>query len=821
MTENNNSDFTLLQRKILHTAASNPDYSPRQLSEIVDCSESYARKISKGFTEEISNIIEFSGYNYTPSFGHPYSIFIPESFATYYQLSEGDILDLEFEIDNETVSVYGQLTYLSEEHLSHNSKEMQARAQGCYFAADELNEGNGAILDGISTIDDGRANLATDDEFRNFLGSIKTHFDNSISDSYFIVGAGILEIVYDKRDPTDLISTPFFNLEQKRFVECIQGEAPELVDVKLYTGEVSTPDDVYFTYYGDELSEVELECAKELLCEYGIFNSNWNYSIPNYNSLVGPTTTEETGPVVKVADNSLNIVPGIQQIIEFYRSDGSIFDGLDGDSIHQAIQNANPQFESLASHSRYTSDSEQLPIRQDGDSIYFIFDQVTLVLSAEGNHIVWSRPKGIDRIDKIVGAINEMIKSQLGLEQFKLRNSVGPEYHRVTEKDWVIDTNTLYHDHVADRPTSILHTIFPHRFFHESNIHISWATVFEMNKHPESGSGSKAANEQGFENLGILNTLETLGFLSVDVQKPPKRVVGNLGNGDVADMYILAYADTCEAHLITGDQSLLDLAKLSDKQAVGVSSLNSLTTPVNSGSSLDREISSKIGADLHTHQEILNELNNKINQEATVPQPESSRQLLDDPEAIIQSWCSEGKIVSYYSTTEDTVCYAQRESVDVVATKSVLEFLPDYVHSADEKYLTEPCLRQISDDITGIGDNQLPKIKLTVPSEYIVNNASSGKEPSEFNIGILDLCDAVNVEYQAKPALQVQDSLSSQILTVIEQNSQSEDPFLSSDDYLALCLAANSDSAHLLLPESKVGLWKFANLLGINVVTMQ
>jgi len=819
------SNLTDLQRSILHAIAANPDDSTAGISDKVGCSTSYVREVQNEYSNELEQMRALSSMDYLPSFAHPYSILLGRDSLEEYHLSEGDVLQLTFEINGVERTTYGKVELFEDGMLGPSSKELQARVYGSYFSTSELQESEFNGFDQFDTLDgdslDGCADLPTDTKLREFIQTVQSKLWGQVNNGVeLLIGVGILEIVHGERDPSSLINSPYFVLEDQHFPDYFENNGPKLVDVELYLGERSEPEEVYFTYYGEKLDTAQIEILREKILDIELFKSSWNYSLPGYRAVVGPTTTDPTSDIVRVSADSLEVVEGVERSAHYFTDNGTAFTGLDAEVVEDAIRSANPQFQSLASHTRYAGEVEGLPLRRDADQIFFLFDQVTLVLTAHGSHITWMSPIGIKYVEKIIRAVNDMIETQLELSGREMGDPQPPQYQRISQEDWAFDTNALYHDHVADQPTSILHTIFDHRFFHSSTIHVPWAVLFEMNKHPESGSASKATNEQGFQNLSMLKTLRDLEYLSLNVQTPPEKIHANIGNGDVADMLIFSYADSHDAQLVTGDESLANVSNLSDTPAVNISQLSRLSSPVESDEALDQEVFDRIGKDLNSHSEIMDELEETIDSGATLPAAETSNRPRHEPDDILQSWQTKGEILPYIRSGDGERCYAQCVDVTIIPTRSALDALPSFLDGSGE-LLTDDFLKQISDGVPSLNGGELPAISLLVPSEYIVEAAVSEQPPSESNSTILNIANAENIEYCTEPAALAEAALPSQVegSTAVEEPEVSEG-LLSWEDYLALCLATSRESAYLLVVDLEQGLWKFTNLFGIDAISL-
>jgi hypothetical protein len=810
-------DLTPLQRSIVHASASSPDASSATIASLVDSSASYVTEIQNEYAELIANLANLSDLSYLPSFAYPYSIILPESLIDDYQFEVGDVVELTFNVDGREETTFGTVAPYDDSMVGRSSPEMQARVFGSYFSLggiqDEIPE-----FEKFDCAEENKAELSTSDDFVSYLHSLNRHLHRQIdSGVQMFIGVGILEIVHGERDPNNLISSPYFILEKDRFPRYLADNGPELVDAHKYVGQIDEPDDVYFTYYGEELQPSQIESLRETILDVKCFKSTWNYSIPGYRAAVGPTTTDPTGEVIRVTEESLHIVEGKERNVQFLEADGTPTTGLTGDRIHDAILDANPTFESLVSHTRYSGEADGFPLRRDVDQIYILFDQVTLVLTANGDHLSWESPTGIDHVETIIDAVNGMIEGQLDVEDSRVQAADVQQPQRIQQDDWTFDTNSLYHDHTDDTPTSILNTIFSHRFFHDSTIHVPWAVLFEMNKHPDAGSATAATNEQGFENMSILSLLDTLDYLEIEVQTPPEEITVDLANGDVADMHVLAYTNQQDATLVTGDESLAELARLSDTPSFNIAQLDGLSSGVDDESSSE-DIFELIGSELVTHDEIVAEIDERQDTDTAAPIAESGTTSTRDAKSVLESWVSNDEVLPYVRSSDGERCYAHSQSITLVPTKAVVEDLPQYLDGSDD-FLTDEFLDPVANDVRSLAHSEFPSVTLVVPAEYIVENSVSKSAPGDFSRKLLNISHAENVEYDTQPAVRA--AASSSLQALLQNNVENgEDALLSWHDYVALCLTTALESAYLLLPDSNGETWKFTELLGVDTVTL-
>lgn len=817
MTQEAPPDLTSLQRSIVHASARSPDASSADIASNLDCSPSYVTEIQNEYEELIDALTDLSELSYLPSFAHPYSIILPESTIEKYQFEVGDVVELTFDVDGREETTFGTIAPFEDGMVGHSSPEMQARVYGSYVSLGRLHDET-TEFEQFNCIEEERAELSTSGDFHSFLQTLKGQLEKQMGSGVeMLLGVGILAIVHGERNPNALISSPYFVLETDRFSRYLINDGPELIDAHKQVGDVDEPDDVYFTYYGENLSQSQIESLRDTILDIECFKSTWNYSIPGYRAAVGPTTTDPTEEVIRVTADALHIVEGEERNVLFFDSDGDRFTDLTADTIHDAILDANPEFESGVTQTRYSDEAEGFPLRRDGNQIYLLFDQVTIVLTANGDHISWTLPDGIKHVETIIEAVNGMIKRQLDVHEYTAHSADGTRPERIDHSDWTFDTNALYHDHNGDTPTSILHTIFSHRIFHDSTIHIPWAVIFEMNKHPDEGSATAATNQQGFDNLSILTTLDRLDYLDVNVQSPPEEITVDLANGDVADMQVLAYSNQQDARLITGDESLEELARLSDTPAVNIAHLDVLSTAGDDESSYE-DIMERIGSELVTHSEVIAEIDDLLDTNTAVPLVESGGSSTRDADSLVDSWISNGDILPYTRSSDNELCYAPCEEVTIVPTRTVIDEFPQYLDSSDDS-VTDEFLTPIAEDILSFANDELPSVTLVVPAEYIVENTVSTSEPGNFSRKLLQISHADNVVYETQPAVRA--AASSSLQALLENSLENgEEALLSWDDYVAVCLTTALESAYLLLPDSDGEAWKFTELLGVDTVTL-
>lgn len=815
---------TQLQKRLIHLFASAENISGAEAGERVGSSTSYANNVRRKYSEAISRLADWDAPNYCPIFGDPYKIQIPSAVQKQLHLYDGDIAELEFEVGTDTNIVYGEVVDIDESYFGWDSPEFHARITGCYQTGSGIKDSDCEIFEDLPIRSDGKLDFKTFNDVRGFFININDQLSSSLKSSPIMIGCGLLEIASDKRVAGNLISTPQFNLERNDFIDYLTGNPPELTNISLYDGEVGSPDEVYFTYYGQDLSTTELQkSARDQILEQQYYQSDWNYALPGFQSIVGPTTVAETTELIEISEESLSLIPGLKQEIAIGPSGGrETPPQLTAEDVEEAIENANPRFSNLATQNRYSDESKALPTRIDNGSLVLIFDQVTVAITVDDDQLVWEYPSEIDNVIEIKKGINNIISDQLDLNLDK-SDPETPNSPRVTQDNWVIDTNVLYHDHTGNEPTSIVHSIFSHRFLYDSTIHLPWVVLYELNKHPDRGSASKSVNEQGFENLKSLNLLDEIEFLSVDYQRFPDDITTDVGLGDIADFYILKYAEEIDAHLISGDQSLLEITNATDIFSLNIGHLSTSSSP-SEDDKVKSDVIEQIGIKFDGHSEILSEIEHRSGSESVANPSESSHQLSDEPDEILSSYLDGETIISHAPPGNSELQYAQAHPIRIVLSASVAEFIDEYIRNFDgEKYLGTNLLREVRSQTVEMRAQELPYIDFIVPTEYVTLNMDDSDGPSDFNRNLLQLQHTINSDYTPRSAMQSE----SVINNLPDTRDTGTDPIWSDgnatiglQDYLGIGIASELDYGSILLPDPDENLQMYPKLLGCRVFTL-
>ncbi|WP_248898446.1 hypothetical protein [Haloplanus halobius] len=777
------SDIDENIRSVLRSA---PAVQDSVLSGEFDCSVDDVEQVRDEFDEDL-NISEL---DFGISFGHPYSISATERVLRTTNLSDGDVIQLVFESEGETNSAYGQVRRIPDDE-DWWEKELHAVAYGVYHCFDDVVDAYPDVFSGLTIAGDGTPEIDGQEEFQIFIEGIRAVTEDVCSTSGFIIGAGLMEIGTDDRHIDDLVETPLFKLERADFIDFLDGDRLNLVDWIYYEGDVDTPERVHFAYYGEPFGEDRLERARNAILEHDIYQADWNYTIPNFITLVGPTAIGTSSPVIEVTDENLEIIPGKQR--EAISQDGL---GVDFDWFEEYVSDigitniggspsSTPE-EHQAESDESVDEPPTVPHRVlDGDStIIFLFDPVNVVLHIEDDRLVWRYPDDIDVLRELVLQLTQDIESRLDI-QLNIQDAREPQQPSLPESDdWILDTNAFYHEIIENEPSSILHTIFPNDCFYKSRIHLPWIVPFEINKHPDRRGATKADIKQARTNIQHIKSLSELGFFDLEVDAPPDEIQVDVGQSDIADMHVLQYIQEEDQVLLTSDKDLQTISRLWDITVLDVSMLAEVPDTPTPDQQLREEVLNKIGTQYEYEVDILAAIRQHQNQQQTKDaQFEGSPRVSDETDNLEQ-WRRQGDVICgpeenppdeiqerITDDVEATLRYGQAAPVDLVPTpEAVREIHSEWITDSDHlRYeLLDNFKQQL--DLSGA---ELPIPTFHVPTQTVIAHADSGtREPSEMNKMLYKLRSLENADYSSE-SLRVDDTELSATITLAKENTWS------------------------------------------------
>jgi len=779
------SDITGNIKSVLRSAPAVPD---SVISDELDCSTDQVAQIRDEFDEDI----DMAELDFGISFGHPYSISAQEGMLRTSNLDDGEVIQLTFESEDETHSAYGQIRKIPDDDEDWWETELHAVAYGIYYCFDSVSDIYPDVFSGLTAASDGTPDIDGQEEFQIFIEGVEAVTNDVCGTNGFLIGAGLMEIGTDDRHIEDLVETPLFKLERNDFIDFLNGDRLDLIDWIEYSGDVDTPERVHFAYYGETFGEDRLERARNAILEYDIYQADWNYTIPQFITLVGPTAIGTSSPVIEVTDENLEIIPGKQREAISRSGLGVEFDWFEQYVSDIGITNIGDSSQTTPEEEQNEDSDDEPPtvphrILNEDSTIIFLFDPVNVVLHIEEDRLVWRYPDDIDVLRELVMQLTQDIESRLEI-QFDIQDAREPQQPSLPESnDWVLDTNAFYHEIIENEPSSILHTILPNDCFYDSRIHLPWIVPFEINKHPERRGATKADIKQARTNLNHIQFLDDLGFFDLEIDSPPNEIQVDVGHSDIADMHVLQYIQEDNQVLLTRDKDLQTISRLWDITVLDVSMLAEVPDAPTPDQQLREEVLNKIGTQYEYEPEILAAIRQHQSQQQTKDaQVEGAPRTSDETEDLEQ-WRRQrdvtrgpeenppeeipGRTSTESDDAEMPIRYGQAESVDLVPTpEAIREIHSEWISDSD--HLIYELLDHLKQQLN-LSGAELPIPTFHVPTQTVIAHAEpDSQEPSEMNKKIYKLGSLENARY-ASEALRVDDTELSAAITLAKENSWS------------------------------------------------
>jgi hypothetical protein len=144
--------------------------------------------------------------------------------------------------------------------------------------------------------------------------------------------------------------------------------------------------------------------------------------------------------------------------------------------------------------------------------------------------------------------------------------------------------------------------------FYQSEIVIPWSTRYEINKHKDEGGPEPRVQQKGIDNIKSLKILDQYEFINLTIENIPDNIMSQVSQSHIADMDLLESAEGGEdTVLITGDERLRELARISDTRTRDIYDLAKIDKNPNIDDELDK-VKTKIGQEIQTFTEIKTEI---------------------------------------------------------------------------------------------------------------------------------------------------------------------------------------------------------------------
>jgi len=728
------SNTTELQSKIIQELKDNPESDNQKVADRLDCSASYVSTIRNRYEFEIFGEIDLTDYECTISYSNPYSVIAIGELRNKFDRIDEDVVKLEFEDEEHgKYDIFAPIT---------NSFDIQAESHsityGIYESFSHIDVENLTRFDQYNIPEEEGPGIYSPDSFRRFYSDCLEFLQDQQSGADLIIGHGLLTARSDGSDETGSIFPLLKSLESKQvFVDLLKGNVPKVNKVTGYS-DISTPDTVYFGSHSN-LDKRTREQLRDDLLEKKYFDTGFTQI--HYNNVFchGPLVESPEKRVIEINEQNLEIIhPRMEQIQ--LSSDDIGFDELTDvfDSLSLMVESEDG-----------TQTTETIEMQVDSEKrIVFEIPPAPIHLYFESDEITWIYYNEISHINEFVESASDIIS-----DEFDIDIEIEASYNLSSSSPlsfecWVFDTNALYHQIVDDEPSNVLRTIMPNRELHSSKIEVPWATLYEINKHKDRGNAPPRAQEQGLENLRTIELLDDLGFIEANIQELPEEIHTNIGESDIADMYVLQFAQKNNAALISGDQRLREIGTASGVDVVDIHDLAVVDPTPELDDTIRDRILPKVGDQLSKKAGIIENLEEEIDRAYNRSTYQISGENNASAKNYLRRWVSEREIVPYIKN--DEIWFANAVEKEAVITSAAIGLISNTIDECNgEKYLSEDILQELGRSFN-LSEPGYPFISFQAPISELLSQQSSSLEGfSMYARRLYKLSDAENIHYNS------------------------------------------------------------------------
>jgi len=782
-----------LQNQIIQLVKNNPDLSPQDIAENVNCSVSWVRETINEYPRKLIGQNDLSDIDICLSFFSPYDVYASSEFLEKYNLNIDQPAKIEL-LDDENNDTYTQIVTIKRIDELEYSKEFRSRVYAINSLSDSLPGDYDSFLSRFTRGENKDLEIYSLSDFVEFSRLMQGHTTNLIERSDLIVGAGLLNENNPDADSESLFlpkyATTVDNLRNK-----LDNGSSKIVDFRMVgEDEIIQPESVYFTHYGNN---IEPEIKADILSR-NYYDLEHIKIFNPFDPISGPNTVNSSKRILQVNEENLKFTE--TQIRVGFINDET----LDFETLLEITQDLSIETE----HNEL--DITRSIFRNDSLSrIHFYIGSIPVTLRYDNPSTIFTYPKKPSIAGEFVEAlsrnISEATRTTVNLSD---TDNIGESAHPMLQSNrYVFDTNAIYNNVHENKPASILEIILNNIEMDDSEIIIPWTVLYEINKHKDRGGPGPRVQEQGIENLNLLNELDELSFISLSIEDFPKSIQAQVAEADIADMSILQSCQNEDAVLISGDNRLRDLGDISDIPVVDIQDLIDVSTIPDLSDDIREEILPRIGTELKYRKEIIVSISEAIETQIQQSQKPEFADMDSSPEDYLTEWLNEGEIISVIDeenkNDEDDleIIYDRGNIVDVVITPTAIGEVADNIIKHDGgKYLSKDILERLS-KLPSVSGPGLPMITFHTPISNVIG-------PQSANIGGLSttsrqlykLKDVKNANY----------------------NSEELSEVTSRDEYVHdAVLLAREKGYPLLCAEEDDYLRKISGLIGVTVTDCQ
>jgi len=720
------SGRTELQQEIIGYLQQNPEADPSKVAEDIDCSASWVRETVQNNLESVVGETDLYEYNIEVCHSDPYSVYVSDNVYDELTTTEENLVKIEFKTkpgnDRST-----RITGCKNKNELDISSEFRSQVYGLERVSEPVPDKYLGVLNRFIREDSSELEIYSESDFKEFLNRFQEVIERTYDEADIIIGADLLTSALDvdmSDDPTT-VSLPNNILIEETFVDLIAEGDDLLLDIRSLSDDdkIFRPESVYFTC----TSRDEYENVKSEITDMKYFDLNHRYIFGTYEPVSGPQLLNNKERIVKVDEENLKIVEE-KFLFNFVRR-GSI----DQDFINEITEDMSIEQDGKV----YPVHRMVERVSEERSRITLFLGSLSITLHSTKDSISFLHPSEpeviVDFIESFIENVSRARDIEIQRVDSKPLDSPG---HTLDSADcFVFDTNAIYNNVHSEEPESILRTFFNNRQFIDSEIRIPWTVLYEINKHKDKGGPGSRVQENGVENLKMLDILDQYDFTSLHVEKIPNSIGGQIGESDIADMHILQCSQEQDAVLISGDNRLREIASLSGVAVTDIKEIVETPAVPELRDAVQDEVLSKIGTEIRSKNDVISAVNDEIENQLQQSKPGRGQSSQDvSPEDYIQSWVQEDHLVPVVDTLEAEsgdqrqLMYDRGNAVDVVLTPTAAgELASDIVEYQGSSYLSIASLEYLK-SLPGASGPGLPSITLYVPVSNVI-------APQSANIG--------------------------------------------------------------------------------------
>ncbi|WP_323172862.1 hypothetical protein [Natrialba sp. PRR66] len=670
--------------------------------------------------------------DYTVSFANQHKVFLSEEKMDDLDVTGGDAVMLSFN------GIDQNMVFKCESKSNFEvDKELYPLFFSLHYCLDRMGDFHYGLFSDITPSDIDGDNPISDslknyEGLREYISSINHINNHRFSDSDIIIGCGISDIIVSITENGEFskISTPFSRVKLRTVSDALLGELPDLIDICPFDGEIHVPQSIHICTYHTSTTDEQKNRIKEHIVDekYMMTGKNYEYSLSD---------TQAHGPLMK-NDFDGDVLIATKDNIEFTNSRRYRFDFIEdidipSSAIRDAIEETFDNHDIVGDQLEYEIDeSDELlkvmfepkffaDFQKAGDSI-----EITLSHATNNEYQVFDRliPEISIALDETLGTESELYYSEPSPKQVLLN------------REWVLDTNSVYRQKPNVDYNSISEFILTNPLVYGSRFIIPWQVLCEINRHKDSNnSQTRNASKQGIKNLTIIDMMDKIGFFDIEFEPIPESIDNSIQkNTGITDLSILDSVPE-KGTLFTSDKYLMNISSLMGINVDQIESLSGFSEKDHRNSYWDflEDYLSQNGPT--KYEEVIDVLQDTPIEDDLVEK---------DPEQLIQEKIRDNEIMK--STDDDSILLSLCSNRDALPTFSMINSIIQEIEDVDGgKYISDHALEKLRRAFGGLSSTNRPNITFILPSEYVFRAEETDQISSLETLRWIDNCNVKTI----------------------------------------------------------------------------